>query len=285
MRKINKGILHAELFDSLAEFNNYIESRPENDAFMESDHLQSKAVGQLDFAGCDNFDEAKSLMRDGYKEGLKNLMKGEGGINYRSHKSHTIRRNDFVGQRPNIPNTIMGKPKTMVRRVKADTAVKVISIFYDCGASAATERETLAIAGKNAMALVSYLEDHGFRVTLMCMTANDTVKKHRAVMAVKVKDSKQQLNPLLISYPLTHPAFFRFHKMKWMEVSDATNCKEFTEGYGYTLRRTIKGTTMQDYLRQNGVMDKQSYYIDCESCAECNSIDEVLKLIKFNERV
>jgi len=265
-------------FASVSEFSNYVETAKTNGSFQRAHgDYQGSTHNTYRFCGTHSFAEATQLLHNGYPEGLKAMIEGS-GVTFRNNHTHIERRNDFVGQRPHIANTLAGKPKTMIRRIKIEQPQKSIDLYYDCCAHEGVNKDVLAVGGKNLMALVQHLEADGTRVNLhiMCATSERIRKDvyRTAVFTIKVKEAKQQLNPLLISYPVTHPSFFRRHILRAIECSDATNYDEYTRGYGFPYKAIENPRTAK--LDGKPLFKDDQYYLDCEKVAKATTIDDLV---------
>lgn len=284
-KKISRNFTH-ENFDSLQDFINFIKTKEPNKAF--ADYNLFKESGwkyfqsvhnSAEFAGTKSWEEAERLLANGYPEGAKKIMEGQSNI-LATSGIKTRREIAMVGGQPHVPNAIIGLPKQMIRTIKTPTPQRTVSIYYDCTASASTEVDTLATGGANAYAFIKYLEGKGIRVQLYAFRG--VMKKDRRnIVTIKIKDYKQPINPLLVSYPLTHPSFFRRHLFRWQEVSENTNYEPYTSAYGNTMRYAYKN--FADTLRTLGVLGKDDIYIDCISISSCKTIDQICQLAGINK--
>lgn len=283
MRSISRNNLRAELFDSLMEFSHTLAHAPTNGAFSKRGWLSSQKTGETEFRGTESWDEAQELMVNGYPDGLKAILNAEGAV--KATKAFCNEdRNDFMGYRPNVQRYLQGLPNCMIRRINERPKASVIDLFYDAGAGGGTGAEKLARAGRNLMTLVQYYEKSNIHVNLSVLDGGVDIDTNReTLVAVKIKDARQKLNPLLVSYPMTHPSFFRRHIFRWIETSKCTDTPRFAMNYGAVLRDTVEcihNGSMTDYLRKHGVMGKNGYYIDCESVAKAKTLQDVIDLIR-----
>lgn len=280
MRYIQKDKLRGEIFDSVMEFSNHLKNATENNAFT-GKTLSSKLINdkKTKSTGTSSFEEAQQLLTNGYPEGLKAILKAEGIIKT-SESNRPKDENSFMGYRPNVQRYLMGLPTNMVRRDPNQIKCHILDLYYDAGGSGGVDFETLACAGKNLMTLVQYYEKNNVKVNLYVLTGT-TADETEALVAVKVKDAKQKLNPLLISYPMTHPSFLRRHIFRWIETSKCTDSIAYTFGYGWVLRDRCRSEGgFQGYLRKHGVMGKNGYYIDCMTMSKAKSLQEIIDKLK-----
>ena len=287
MRLKTNTEVKTEYYDSVAEFVRVSETRPTTEPFNEKcngveDRLFSRR-GSEDFTGTASWEQAQHLLSHGYLEGAKKIINGNGGVKFKGNGTRSRQEIAMVGTMPHVPNAIIGLPKAMIRRVKIVRPQKAISLFYDCSAGSATTADTLSAGGQNIYALTKYLESTGYRVQLYaCVFCTDPeLDERKASACIKVKDYKQAVNPLLISYPITHPSFFRRHIFHWVETCPFTAHKGFVWSMGrgtkYSYNDTPNG--MQDYLRKNGIIGKDDHYLDCEEVSRCTTMEQLLNLI------
>lgn len=279
--------IEAETFNSIEEYMSAIQNRETNKAFSAKRYLSSQKHDMV-FCGTYSWEEAQEIFKKGYEEGLNLILSDEGGINLHTQRSRIIRKDDFVGQKPHIVNTIMGKPKTMVRRIKHNIPVKTISLSYNNYPIWHVKTSRMIRAGKNFMALVKFLEQNDFRVEVKVCTPLVTRSRKAqwdyegAMPIVKLKEYKQSLNPLMIAYPLVHPSMIRRHLFRYIETSPYSDMPTMAEAYGLPYVDNFGTERFRDDLMQANLIDnKQSFFIDWSECETATCIDDMLKAMQF----
>ena len=265
-----------ERFDSLTSYASVIAKRKPNTVFC-SRSLASK-TGDKDFTLTASYEDSLALMMTGYKkEGLKNLTVSQGArVTHTSHVTKNLPTTDVVGYIPHIPNAITGIPQSMISTKPTEQKAKVVSILYDMGSNAGTDAEHFVAAGRKLLEVIMTLELQGYRVGLKILTSfcEDSQK---AFCIVKVKDHRQQINPLKVAYPLLHPSFFRRQGFRWLETSPAVTCSGFSCGYGHVLRYSFKTVSeRREYLREQNVLEPGCFYTEFEEAYE-NTVDKLIK--------
>lgn len=264
-----------ERFDSLTSYANVIGKRNPNTVFG-GRGLESE-TGSESFTLTASYDDSLSLMMSGYKEGLKNLTASKGTrVAHTSRVAKSLPTTDVVGYIPHIPNAITGIPQSMISTRPTEQKAKVISILYDKGSSARTDASRFVAAGRKLLEVIMTLELQGYRVGLNILTSfcEDSQK---AFCIIRVKDHRQQSNPLKIAYPLLHPSFFRRQGFRWLETCPAVTDREFISGYGSVMSRFYKTVgERREYLRQQGVLEPGCFYTEFEE-AEENTVDDLIK--------
>ena len=297
MRYQKSGDFEVEHFDSLNDFINTINRRETTENFAKLYSNIERCCSHRntqEFSGSRDWNEANGLLRNGYPDGAKAMLDEGRGINVQSvsNRRHVVI--DRVGCQAHVPNAIIGLPKTMIRRVNEQKKTKAISIWYDCTASARVDAETLFIGGRNIYAIIQYLEKKGYRVELRCLivesnerrrTTNGDKKhyQHVGMMSIKIKDYQQAINPLMISYPVTHPSFFRRHGFRWIETSPCTKYSEYIYGYGLPYINYCRSRSIDvgDQLRKASVIPETAKYISSVAAAGARNVDDMLRLMKI----
>ena len=181
-----------------------------------------------------------------------------------------------------MPNAIIGLPNSMLNRRDKIQPSRVINIILDIAVSGTTDKEIFLKAGKNIYSFIQSIEATGTKVNLSVMD-NMYIKrvKRFVCLFVKIKDSKQAINPQLISYPIIHPSFFRRHVFRWVETSPFTSYQEVTKTYGYIgadYMRWKSGSVLR-FLQENKIADKDSFYINIYKLAAAKDIQEIKDIL------
>lgn len=275
MKKKSYNNINVESFESVQEFISVINKRTNNEAF--SCHKESER-GSLMFTGSQSWEEAQNLFKHGYKEGAKDLLTCKSSVKVLNPAKKVTTFQDVCGFAPIVPNAIIGLPQSMVNSRAKVKQARVINVLLDIDVTGDTDKEVLTLGGKNIYSLVKSLELKGVRVNLSLMHSTYVSKANNyACLFVKIKDSKQAINPQLIAYPIIHPSFFRRHVFKWIETSEYTNYKSLTSGYGPIGRYEMQyksGSVMRCFL-DNKVITKDTYYIDVVKASKAQSIQEL----------
>lgn len=272
MKVVKNNIVSAEFFGSVQEFVNTINKRTSNKAFLEAGVEESK-TGSENFTGTNSFEEAQGLMKHGYKDGAKDLLQCKGGVNVISPERKRQTFQDVTGFAPIVPNAIIGLPNSMLNKRMQQKQARVINILLDIDICGGTDKNVILLGGKNMYSLIKSIEATGTKVNLSVMSSSYlTRNKKFTCVFIKVKDSKQAINPQLVAYPVIHPSFFRRHVFRWIETSELTNYKSLTDGYGYVGRYYMenKSGSVMRFLVDNKLADKNTFYIDIvkASCAK-----------------
>ncbi len=257
---MKKGKFRIEDFDGVARFIDVL-NRPVNNVFR-SETLSSN-TSDASFTGTKSYKESEDIMSRGYEDGLKDLKAKRGQFQAASNDVKSVPRTSVVGYAPNVPNAIMGRPDTMISAERVKMKSKIVRIMYDCGADCGISTDRFVKAGRNIMDLVMMLELQGYRVQLdLCLCF--CTSKEKALCRVKVKDYRQALNPLKISYPLIHPSFFRRQGFRWLETTPEISDCGFIRGYGRPLiySNPVSENTegCRKFMEQEGILPEGFFF-------------------------
>lgn len=290
-KKQGRVDIHIDRYDSVMEFAHAIADAPRTEIFVKNLMMASR-TGGADFTMTQSWEEAQGLLLNGYPEGLKAILKAEGTVKGDcSPKRYDD--NSYMGYRPNVQRYLQGLPTSMVRRYDEVKRSQEITIMYDNSACYSVPQEVLARAGKNLMTLVQYLEARKCKVNLYVFSGSSSYVDCRVnICIIKIKDARQRLNPLLISYPTTHPSFFRRHIFRWIETNPYCATKDFVDGYGHSIRNFVafgsklpKNMPIQDWLRSVGLMDNHCFYLDCEEVAKAPTLQYIIDMLHYTDYV
>lgn len=275
-----------EQFNGVAEFLKAINSRPANKVFADSE-LSSETNG-YEFTKTHSYAESSELMAKGYKEGLEKLNAAKNTkITASSKVSKTIPQVGIVGHAPHVPNAIAGIPHSMISTTTQTQKSKVVSILYDCTDSGSVKADDFITAGRNLLDLIVALEAHGCRVALDMMIITCSGKQ-KAACLVRVKDHRQPINPLKVSYTLIHTSFFRRQGFKWIETTPLITDNSYKCGYGRPLRHSISNETTdgcREFLRENGVLAKNGYFTNVHEAKSTSSVEELARKMGMDFKV
>lgn len=245
-------------FNSLAAFSRHIAAGTTQPAFLEryesDDKLPSQDPKHAEFSGTNSFDEADRLLRIGDNKSLELLKKygfQPAAKNYNFGQRRKITP-AVVGFAPIVPNAIAGVPVAMQavtsQKVKTKVVNVVLCVSYDCF----VKKEKYAAFAAKVLNGCLTLEKRGIRVNLYALSACQR-NGQKVVVLIKIKDSKQAIDPLSISYPVINSSFLRRHILRFIETEPGIN-KDFTGNYGspiveaYELKKLLPKNLQNDTI-------------------------------------
>lgn len=246
-----------ESYDNIYRFMDTIEKRPNNGFFGKISQKDSPDG----WSGTRSYKEAVEQFSNGLPETCERMKKSLERFKASSNVSQnkTRPRNYYHGYTPNIPAAIIGLPKSMRQIERTPQKVKAISLIFDSTANCGTSAETLNKAGCTVLELVYALEVSGYRVRLVLLPFTGNDDSESVVCAVTLKDWRQPLDLLKLSFPLTSPAMFRRFGFKWAE---GINVEQGWCAYG----RTLDKGGCRKLMEANGVKMDNAYFIDIKDC-------------------
>lgn len=283
---MKKGMFITETFNGVNEFLNVIGKREPNKVFkgetLSSEHGSSEFTMTKDYA------ESVELMTTGYKDGLNDLMKCKGtAVHHTGNVRKHIPQAGIVGYAPHVPNAIAGVPQSMISSQKIEQRAKVLTIVYDCGADYTVKAKSFVKAGRNILDLVMMLELQGYRVRVDIQEAFCTYTE-RAICRITVKNHRQPINPLKISYLMLHPSFFRRQGFKWLETVPELTNTSFQCGYGRALRFQIDkhGASTDEiraHLKRHKLLEDGTFFTNFYEAVN-NTAEELIQLMGIKNK-
>lgn len=248
-----------EEYDNIYKFMDTIGKRSDNGKFDGS----SSNTGDKSFYGTSSYSEAEEKFANGLPEETAELKKELLEFKAKSNiETSKIRpHNYYYGYTPNVPAAIIGLPKSMRRIHKTPQKVKAVSIYYDCGANASTSSETLRNCGRAVLKLVYAMELRGYRVKLAISARASGVESEVMLVNIKVKDWKQPLDLLKLSFPLTNASMYRRFGFKCAETMPDVRGSGW-HGYG----RHLTKDEIIETLDKSGIDTKNTFVIVPDDC-------------------
>lgn len=249
------------LFDNFSDvfaFRAAITSRPDN---MTGENRSKTA--DSDFAGMP-FDSAYKALTDGIPEAADKLKREL--TRFKAAKSGVINQrrpiNYYNGHAPNVPAAIMGLPKSMRKVVKTPAKTKTVTLFYNSSANCNINAETLENCGAAVLQLVYWLELNGYRVKLLLNPYLAENGRETACCNILLKDFRQPLDILKLSFSLTSVSMFRRLGFRWIET--VPNAKvNWRSGYGHQIMNKDEALETIGKSGQNTV---NAYFIMVRDC-------------------
>lgn len=255
------GKLIYDNFSDVFAFREAIQSRPNNEV-MRGENASSK--GKRDFAGMPLNDAYKALT-DGIPEAAENLKRDLKKFQAKAATNIPQRRpiNYYNGHSPNVPAAIIGLPKSMRKTVKTPSKIKTVTLYYNSSENAGTSAETLEKSGAAVLQLVYWLELNGYRVKFCLVPYLAESGDENAVCNVLLKDFRQPLDILKLSFSITSVSMFRRLGFRWLETVPNITERSWSFGYGHQI--SDKDECLE-LLRKTGQNVDNAYFIKVSDC-------------------
>ena len=261
----NRKILdtHIELYNSVDEVVTDCRNRPERIR----GYAMDKKELRKDWHGVDSYDEALELLRVGYQP-VADALKGALNVASKDGTRFSF-KNNIQGFTPIVPLALKGVPNCMVDMTMKPIKAKVLDVYYDITATCEKPHDAFIKAGKALLGIIIDLEKQGYRFNLYAMQAYHD-GKIADVLSVKIKSSNRPFDLKRMSFPLTHPAFFRVIGFDWEGKSPVT--RDIGCGRGHPLSRDYNNEQLQYWVTNlfgnNACYISASKFIDSKYDAE-----------------
>lgn len=247
-----------------------------NRAVRHKDYDLSHKEFRKEWRGVSSYAEALDLLANGYQpvvETLREELRCAGnGTNPRFKFS-----NEVAGFLPIVPLALKGVPNSMIDMRIRPIKMKVLDIYYDMTARSSTDPDEFIKAGKVLLSAILALEQQGYKFNLYGIQSywdtNNYDNHALDVLCVKIKSSNSPIDLKRMSFPLTHPAFFRVIGFDWQGKSPIT--RYIGDGRGCALSYDFTpeecNTIAQELFGNNAL------YLSCSRLIDNNYTTETLK--------
>lgn len=273
-----------EHFSSIEKLLKTISGRQNNEAMSGQNQSQKVGAERTRFCGTESFEDAVSLMANGWDEKLADVKK-KYEVATKQNASGNVSRirptSGVVGYAPLVPNAIRGLPNSMISSERVPQKVKCVSIYYASGVDAGWSQDSMIESGIAVLRIVNNLELKGYRVKLTLVAKSSEGGGERAILCVDMKDFRQQLDLKKLCFPLLHPSMLRRIAFRWLETVPSLTSKGFRGGYGSPFHRDYE--LGKRVLVENGFLGKDDYYVTAYVCKECGyDIGKIMSRIGMN---
>lgn len=283
MRRIEK--VNGELktvtyeFNSIGEFDSYLEHTSNNEVFKYDNHCQSK-LGLNDFTKTYSYEQARDYLLHGHSASVKRItenIKMTNNLNVEKvFKDMNVL--DVVGYQPIVPLYLMGVPNNMINKKKVMVKQKVVTINKCITYAAVCSTEKIFEESIKALSIVKKIEETGIRCNLNVIFAAETKDKRFALaVKIRIKSANERLNLVKTAFPLTHPSFLRRCCFKFIEKCPETP-KEFIASYG-------RATVVKNKPLMNMVLDNDKEYflpaVFDQQLDDINSLQDIANIENY----
>lgn len=269
----------AEIYTSAAEVARDNTTR----SVRHSQYAMDRREIKKSWEGVDSYDEAIDLLANGYQpvvEALREELKVVPTVGPRFKFS-----NEVQGFLPVVPLALKGVPTSMIDMRIRPIKTKVLDIYYDMTANCGKTPEEFVKAGKILLGTVLALEQQGYRFNLYGVQtywdSHNLAKHSLDVLCVKIKSSNSPLDLKRMSFPLTHPAFFRVIGFDWQGKSPIT--RYIGTGRGRAIAYDFE---REDCVKMvKGLFGDNAIYLSCAKIIDKDYDKETLKGVLANDKV
>ncbi len=249
-------------FNDVYAFKTAIQNRPDNG--KASDHSRTNSD---DFSGMP-YDTALTALTDGLPDVSNNLKRELNRFKAVVSGQITQRRpiNYYNGHSPNVPAAIIGLPKSMRKVTKQPSKVKTVTIYYNACANCGHKADTLNKSGATVLQLVYWLELNGYRAKVILLPFLAREGDEHALCKILLKEYKQPLDILKLSFSITSVSMFRRLGFRWIETVPGLQRSGWAFGYGQPLDNDYTNEKILELLQKTGENTENAYYMSVRDC-------------------
>lgn len=266
-----------EDFSSIHELISTIESREVSKAFEYYEGFSSCArfkveSGEKPWTGAKDWKEATSKIKQGDDSLYKKFKKVHQEMSLKNIKSVSKKSyrsiNDLVGYTPNVPNSIMNLPNSMINSVVVRRKNKVIDLLVDVTHPAYKSTSEILEYGCQVVQAIEQLEKAGYRVRVNAFLSFGDAGTPWHVLKFRIKNEGQPLDLKKLVYPVAGAATLRRIGFAWYESLPGG---KYVSEYGLAVYQWDFERAKKEILKFAGLGAEQIYL---------NSYDSVSKQIE-----
>ena len=254
--------------------------RRENNMVMREEHESQEPEKDYTWYGTNSYEEAVKLLREGYVEILPRI-KSEYKKNvdilsekFSISKSRPI--DSFCGGIPNVPNMLLGLPKTMLNRNPIVRRIKTIDIVYSPTGPCYVEPKRFIEAGIALLSAIELIERSRIQIRLISCFASSYIMDEAIFGTVVIKEYSDRLDIQKLCFPLAHPSMLRRIGFKLIETVPGMT-RNFVGSYGQAMEYSqfcslYKRKPQTVLLSMNLIMQFQ------------NNVEKLINFIEENAR-
>ena len=213
--------------------------RRENNRVMRNEYSSQKSEEEdCTWYGTDSYEEAVKLLREGYVEILPRIKSEyKKNVNILSEKfsiSKSRPIDSFCGGIPNVPNTLLGLPKTMLNRDPIVRRIKTIDIVYSLVGPGYVKPKRFIEAGIALLSAIELIEKSRIQIKLISCFDSSYVGNEAIIGTVVIKEYSDRLDIQKLCFPLAHPSMLRRIGFKFTETVPGMT-RDFSQGYGRSM--------------------------------------------------
>lgn len=201
--------LHCFKFESLNEFKDFLTNNLTSQQICNANWFYEYKKRFY----CNSVEECFEYIEKGYPNKAKTLAKTVKMTSKAFQQGSQPRiehDNYYYGSRPNIQNTLIGLPKTMVRQRKQPKPKKILNVLIDTAVSWTITKKEYEYFFNNALAYVYRLALKGYSIRLSLLNCFSLGHRNTLpTIVVNLKHESQPFNLTRLSYPSVGLSFFR----------------------------------------------------------------------------
>lgn len=239
-----------------------------------------KDPGQVDkhFTSVNNYEEALDLLKNGYQPTVEKLNEALKVASKKivGNEKRIKFENNIFGFAPIVPLALKGVPNSMINTTMKPIKCKVINVYYDMTTNCGTSTEEIIRNGQKILGAIIALEKQGYKFNLYAVQTYWGGKTGDMV-CIKVKSSDKPIDLKRMSFPLTHPAFFRVIGFDWYSKFPIG---KYRFGYGHAIAYDLNAKERKDFGEK--MFGQGAVYLSIKNVNE--ETDQTLKEVFTNDK-
>lgn len=225
-------------FDNIGELMNFIENTPLNEGFRWKTLASSESSSYMTkWTGTHDFEEAKKLLKDGWKDMAEKLEK-KLSLATKNQVTKTSPRPKYAvaGYQACVPRYLQGVPESMIYSKRVPVKQKVITINKQVNYLADVSADKIIEESVKALTIVAKLEAQGYRVNLNAVTCSKDPwgsTPYTEITRTCIKKANERLSIAKMAFPLVNPSMLRRIIFRYREVNPESSC--LAGSYGSTI--------------------------------------------------
>lgn len=229
------------------------------------DDVSTKSLSK-DWEGVNTYNEALDLLNNGYQPSVE-ALNGALKVNAKGTEKRIQFENNVYGFSPVVPLAMKGIPNSMINMTMKPIKCKVVNVYYDMTVSCGVSPEQIIENGQKVLGAIIVLEKKGYRFNLYAVQSYSN-NFDADMLCVKIKSSDKPLDLKRMSFPLTHPGFFRVIGFDWYSKCPVA---KYRSCYGHALAYDMNPEERRDFA--NKMFGEGAVYISCKNVSTQNEED------------
>jgi hypothetical protein len=228
MRGNKERTVYMTYFDSIQDLVKHCDNAPINTKVFPA--CKSK-TNDRSFTGTSSFEEAKSLLLNGWSQGAEKLTH-QLKVAKLSTKEVQKVVYDIVGFQASVPRYLQGIPTNMINTKKVVKKQKVITLIKAVNYNGMISSNQIMQDSVKFLQIVQAIEAKGIRVNVEIVSWVESFSSNEEIfMRIPIKKSSERLNLSKISFPLMHTSMLRRIIFRTRETE--LRVKDSSYGFGY----------------------------------------------------
>lgn len=264
--------IRSETYSSVNSFASDLIRRPYRFRDYDMKHPDSDYEGGYKSSNISSYEEMLELLKNGYTPLVNRLRRVTKEYAIKAPKVRFA--NGVAGFAPVVPNALKNLPNSMVSSAISNTG-KVLDVYYSNSMTYGYGAEDFLNAGEHLIRSLIDLEKQGYRFNLYACSFfvlnhgyvdgqgareshhNDEID----ILAVKIKSSDKPLDLKRMSFPLSHPGWFRVASWDWQGQSPIT--RHFGKCRGTSIRTKFEQDEAVSAIIRS-IFGDRAIFIDAE---------------------